>query len=348
MPASCWTPSPYLADPKVRAGALRAWELAASHGRLLFLTVFGSALYGTALPGRSDLDLRGVYLAADPEGAERAPGLHWSSGTDGARNTQGDCDVDLVSLERWLMAELPAGDTGALDLLFAPSHATCTLLCDSLLAPVFARPLAFLRLEDGSACEGYVLKQGRKYGLEGTRLGGLWRMARFLEDADPRARLGGFLEELAQRAKAPASCFVDGEGALSAGGKIFEPNIRAGEARRRLLAMLKEHMERIGDAREGRGVDWKALSHGLRAIRQQEELLEKGTLRFPLGFRDEVLAVKTAQQSFDAVEAMLTQGLARLASLRKDSRFTGTHDPAYARAAAAAVREGMPALPVSR
>ena len=112
--------------------------------------------------------------------------------------------------------------------------------------------------------------------------------------------------------------------------------------------MLKEHMECIGAAREGRGVDWKALSHGLRAIRQQEELLEKGTLRFPLRFRDEVLAVKTAQQSFDAVEAMLTQGLARLASLRKDSRFTGTHDPAYARAAAAAVREGMPAVPVSR
>ena len=348
LPASCWTPSPCLADPTVREGALRAWDLAASHGRLLFLTVFGSALYGTALPGRSDLDLRGVYAACDPEGAERAPGLHWSSGTDGARNTQGDCDIDLVSLERWLLAELPAGDTGALDLLFAPSHAACSLFSDPLLAPVFARPLAFLRLEDGSACEAYVLKQGKKYGLEGTRLGGLWRMARFLEDVDPRARLGGFLEELVQRAKAPAFCFVDGEGALSAGGKIFEPTIRASEARRRLHAMLKGHSERIGEAREGRGVDWKALSHGLRAIRQQEELLDEGTLRFPLGFRDEVLAVKTAQHGFDAVEAMLTQGLARLKALREGSRFTGTHDPAYARSAVAAVREGMPAAPVQR
>ncbi len=347
-PASCWRQSPYLSNPHVREAARRAKALAAQHGRLLFLTVFGSALYGTALPGRSDLDLRGVYLVRDPAGAERAPGLHWSSGSEEARNTEGDCDIDLMSFERWILAELPAGDTGALDLLFAPSHAACSLFSDPLLAPVFARPLAFLRLEDGSACEAYVLKQGKKYGLEGTRLGGLWRMARFLEDVDPRARLGGFLEELVQRAKAPAFCFVDGEGALSAGGKIFEPTLRASEASRRLHAMLKGHSERIGEAREGRGVDWKALSHGLRAIRQQEELLDEGTLRFPLGFRGEVLAVKTAQHGFDAVEAMLTQGLARLKALREGSRFTGTYDPAYARSAVAAVREGMPAAPVQR
>ena len=337
-PASCWRQSPYLSNPHVREAARRAKALAAQHGRLLFLTVFGSALYGTALPGRSDLDLRGVYLAGDPAGAERAPGLHWSSGSEEARNTEGDCDIDLMSFERWILAELPAGDTGALDLLFAPSHAGCTLFLDPLLAPVFARPLAFLRLEDGQACASYVLKQGRKYGLEGTRLGGLWRMARFLEGVDPKARLGTFLGELAASARAPAACFIDGEGALQAGGKIFESTVRAGEALRRLRVMLKEHWERIEAAREGRGVDWKALSHGLRAIGQQEELLCAGTLRFPLRFREEVLAVKTARLGFAEVEAMLVQGLAHLEALRAGSVFTGTHDPDYANSAVATVR----------
>ena len=33
-------------------------------GRLLFLTVFGSVLYGTDIPGRSDEDVRGVYLCS--------------------------------------------------------------------------------------------------------------------------------------------------------------------------------------------------------------------------------------------------------------------------------------------
>lgn len=30
--------------------------------RLLFLTFFGSILYGTATPGKSDVDLRGIFL----------------------------------------------------------------------------------------------------------------------------------------------------------------------------------------------------------------------------------------------------------------------------------------------
>jgi predicted nucleotidyltransferase len=49
--------------------------------RLLFLTFFGSILYDTATPGKSDVDLRGIFLPARTSLAlNKAPkSLHFST-----------------------------------------------------------------------------------------------------------------------------------------------------------------------------------------------------------------------------------------------------------------------------
>lgn len=46
-----------------------------------------------------------------------------------------------VAVARWLLELLPAGDSDALELLFSPSHAACTLYRDAALDPVFSEPL---------------------------------------------------------------------------------------------------------------------------------------------------------------------------------------------------------------
>jgi predicted nucleotidyltransferase len=92
---------------------------------LLYLTLSGSTLYGTRIEGKSDLDARGLYL---PKVTSLALGndqrsLRLTSGGASGKNDPDDFDLDLWSLQYWLLRLLPSGDTGALDLLFSPSKA---------------------------------------------------------------------------------------------------------------------------------------------------------------------------------------------------------------------------------
>ena len=103
---------------------------------LLYLTLYGSTLYGTAVEGRSDIDVRGIYLPS-PESlalGEWSRTLHCSTGGEG-RNGSGDLDLDIWSVQHWLLRLLPAGDTGAIDVLFSPSFSACTLVRDHRLDP---------------------------------------------------------------------------------------------------------------------------------------------------------------------------------------------------------------------
>lgn len=124
--------------PRIDRRALfeQAQALCRKHGAtLLFLTLFGSALYGTVSPGKPDADARGIFLPSPESLAlNKAPkSLHFSTGDGSRRNVAGDVDLDLWSAQHWLLKLLPSGDTGALDVLFSPSPPDCTLYRDPAL-----------------------------------------------------------------------------------------------------------------------------------------------------------------------------------------------------------------------
>lgn len=75
---------------KHQALAEHARELCREHGAsLLFLTLFGSTLYGTESPGKSDVDVRGIFLPSPDSLALHATpkSLHFSTGGDTRKNT---------------------------------------------------------------------------------------------------------------------------------------------------------------------------------------------------------------------------------------------------------------------
>ena len=201
------------------------WALASeAGGRLLFLTVFGSVLYGTDIPERSDEDVRGIYLPAPCTDPLHAPGLHYSSAAQGTRSTAGDTDCDLLPLDRWLLSDLPRGDTGALDLLYAPSRPSCLLFVEPALRPVFKTPRIFLNLCSGEACRDYAFRQGSRYGLAGTRTGALYRVWKALDSgAFPlKAPLRGYAGKLAELAESPLHCTLLEDGGLRLAGSVDE------------------------------------------------------------------------------------------------------------------------------
>lgn len=318
----------------------QAEELCRENGAsLLFLTLFGSTLYGTETPGKSDVDIRGIFLPSKESLAlNTAPkSLHYSTGSGERRNTFADVDIDLWSIQHWLLKLLPAGDTGALDVLFSPSHAACTLFRDSRLDAVFNTPLKLLDAKNGRAYAEYSLGQAKKYGIKGSRIGALknvykWLLANYPSPA-PDARLRDIIEPLAAACADNRFCsieLVQDEPTIQLCGKMHVGSIRVTEFLRRVESDMQRYGARATEAEQNQGIAFKALSHALRALDQMEELLETGKISFPHKNREELIAVKQGALPWSELEPKILSRLADIDSLRDSRDFQGYFDKRFA------------------
>ena len=318
---------------------------------LLFLTLFGSTLYGTETPGKSDIDVRGIFLPSTESMAlnKDAKSLHFSTGNNERRNLAGDADIDLWSVQHWLLKLLPAGDTGALDVLFSPSHAACTLYRHPALDAVFANPLCLMGTGKGRAYAEYSLGQAKKYGIKGSRVGALKAVRTWLQthcpEPQPNDRLSDCLDALAASCADDRFCSVmtvQDERALQLCGKLHMSTIRMEELTRRVEADMRRYGARAEEAERNQGLDFKALSHALRALDQMEELLQTGWITFPLRNRKELIAVKEGKYPWQEVEPRILERLAAVDALRIPAPFVGIYDAAFAEACVLACYEGEP------
>jgi hypothetical protein len=306
---------------------------------LLFLTLFGSTLYGTETPGKSDADIRGIFLPSKESLALNAApkSLHYSTGNGERRNTAADVDIDLWSIQHWLLKLLPAGDTGALDVLFSPSHGICTLLRDSRLDAVFNNPLRFLDVGNGRTYAEYSLGQAKKYGIKGSRIGALKSVHRWLQEHCPApahdARLRDVLGDLARNCADGRFCSLEvirGEPSLQLCGKMHAGSIRVAEFARRVETDMRRYGGRAVEAEQNQGIDFKALSHALRALDQMEELLRTGAVIFPLKNREELIAVKRGIFPWAELEPKILLRLNDVDALRESLHCRGHFDKSFA------------------
>ena len=311
-----------------------------SGASLLYLTLFGSTLYGTEMPGKSDLDLRGIFLPS-LESLVLGKGsrsLHFSTaGGNGRRRTAGDVDIDLWSAQHWLLKLLPDGDIGALDLLFSPTRAACVLYRHPVLDEAFANPLRLVNTGRDGDYARYSLGQAKKYGIRGSRLGALKAVRDWLRSHCPEPashmRLGDYFDALALACGGGPFCSLEsirGEKVLRLGGKLHNSTIRMAEFSRRVEADLAHYGGRAEAAEGDGGLDFKALSHALRALDQMEELLQTGRIVFPLRSREELIAVKEGKYAWSELEPLILQRLEEVDALQDHAPFGGVHDAAFA------------------
>jgi hypothetical protein len=308
---------------------------------LLFLTLFGSTLYGTETPGKSDVDARGIFLpSSDSLILNKAPkSLHFSTGNNERRNLSGDVDIDLWSVQHWLLKLLPSGDIGGLDVLFSPSHTACALYRHPALDAVFANPLRLTDTGQGRAYAAYSMGQAKKYGIKGSRVGALKAVRAWLQTHCPKPypdqRLEKYLDALAASCADNRFCSVvtvRNEHALQLCGKLHMASIRMKELVHRVEADMQRYGVRAEEAERNEGLDYKALSHALRALDQMEELLQTGRIVFPLQGRKELLAVKEGGYTWREIEARILERLKAVDALQKHAPFVGVYDAAFAEA----------------
>lgn len=319
----------------------QAQELCEANGAtLLFLTLFGSNLYGTQSAGSSDVDLRGVFLPSLSSLilGEAPKSLHRSTGSNARRNTQKDVDIDLCSVQHWLLTLLPQGDIGALDLLLSPSNQACTLYREACLDAVFANPLRLLDTASIKAYITYTQGQAKKYGIKGSRVGTLVRVWRWLDQhmptIQPTERLHKYIADILQSCGDTRYCFLMEQTEpkiLNLCGKSHMTSIRMDEFASRVRADMQHFGTSALGAERNEGVDYKALSHAVRALYQMEELLRTGAIKFPLEQSSTLLAIKQGHYSWKELEPFILERLHAVENLQNNPPCRGNHESTFAR-----------------
>ena len=282
---------------------------------------FGAHLYGTDTP-ESDEDWRGVFV---PDARDvllgRVPKV-WSATEGGAAKGAGEEDVELFSLHHFVRLACE-GHTLAIDLVFAPD--ACVVrgpranVWDALVA--HRGRLLSKRM---NAFVGYARSQAAKYSLKGERLTRLRAFADELEACDGDGPLDAAWERLPRDAE---RVNPNGIGELQIGGKWFGRTTPV----RIALGAVRRAIARYGTRADAaaEGVDWKAMSHALRASLELEELLATGDLRFPLAEAELLRRIKGGEVELEAVRDALDGSLARVERAMAESSLPDEVDRAF-------------------
>ena len=301
---------------------------AAADRKLIVRMKFGAHLYGMATSD-SDIDYKGVFLPSKEEILlGRIPKCHfWSTGDRASKNRPGDIDVESYSLHYFIMMACE-GQIVALDMLHAP---------DSLIVES-SDIWKFIVLErrrfytkNLKAFVSYARRQAGKYGIKGSRLNAAATLLGLLKAEDLSRTLGTIWDKLPRN----EYCFesgIDPQGLhrYQVCGKQFQESVAIGY----VVPVLEKFCEEFGNrarlAAENRDIDWKAVSHALRAAFQIKEILTAATITFPLKEARFLLQVKEGRLDYlTEVAPALESIMAEVEQLAADSALPEAVDRAY-------------------
>lgn len=295
--------------------------------------LFGSHLYGTNTPV-SDHDYKGVFL---PTARECFLGRIPKSLAErpqkevGEKNTSEDVDVEIFSLQNFLSIAC-AGEMVSMDMLHAPDN---MLLETTPIWEKIRSERARFYTKDMRAFVAYARKQAAKYGIRGSRLDAIDTVLGILDHFQtPNFRIRDipdlwlignehikYTKTITARQAIP--CIV-------VCGKIFDENCKSTYVRDALIKQRASYGNRAEAAKNNEGIDWKAVSHAVRAALQIEEMFVHGTMTLPLKQADLVLKIKTGQLDYTTVVAPMLEGLmSEVEKLAQDSSLPQSVDRQY-------------------
>ncbi len=162
-------------------------------GELLYLTAFGSHLYGTVTEHTTDIDLKGIFLPFVAKPTEEVmlrgkindseKGMYTSSWERTTDHTKVRYEIELWSLQLWLNHFLKNGDTGAVDTFYAffqgknnsaelntYDKKDIVLYIHPCMDKLFQNSEKLFNPLNTRAFLGYVIGQAQRYGVKGIRL----------------------------------------------------------------------------------------------------------------------------------------------------------------------------------
>lgn len=255
-------------------------------------TLFGSHLYGLDTPN-SDKDYKGIVLPTTSQILLGKSNFHVdkSTGLVNGKNTKDDIDRTFYSLS-YFIDLASKGETVALDML----HGSPDKLIQS--SPIWDFLVANRRkfyTKSMKSYIGYVRKQAAKYGIKGTRISELEKVITFLETFPSDVPVGALNFPDNEFGK-----WVDykGNNYYEFAGSKFQDNLKIHYMLDTLKKIYANYGERSKLAKENLGVDWKAVSHCLRAGYQARDIFTKGYFEYPLDETKFLMDVKSGKLDF--------------------------------------------------
>ncbi|MBT8340285.1 MAG: hypothetical protein HKP58_10320 [Desulfatitalea sp.] len=285
---------------------------------------FGAHLYGTA-DADSDMDYKGVYL---PSRREVLLGnipkcRRFATGDDRTKNHPGDIDEEIYSLHHFIQLSRQ-GQIVAMDMLHAPDE---MLLVNSEPWQRLVRNRHRFYTKRLSAFVDYARRQAAKYGIKGSRLNAAVEVLAVLKQSGPEKLLRNIWPDLPRG----EHCFdvspaPTGISQYQMCGKTFQASMRVGHVIPIVERFYDTYGARAKLAAENKDIDWKAISHALRAAIQTREILTVNTIRYPLRDAPYLKAVKAGRLDYltqvaPALETLIeqVQGLLDRSALPEDS-----------------------------
>jgi hypothetical protein len=304
--------------------------------QIICLMKHGSHLYGTDGPD-SDTDYKGVYMPTRRQlllqQVPKSYSIHPDKTGEGQKNSKDDLDVEIYSLHYFLKLAME-GQTVAIDMLHAD------LGWCKIAHPIWAELLYHRKkfhTKNLKAFVGYARKQAAKYGIKGSRLNDAKSVMDFLEHAQKHECIWGTTRLSHVWNGLPEGehihkfepVFTEGKkpiGTYQVCGKQIQSTVTVSYAYDIIKKFYDEYGARAKAAARNKGVDWKAVSHALRAAYQVDSILTKGDITFPLGCAAWLKMVKYGDCEWKAVQNTLESKIAEVERLAEGSSLPNKVD----------------------
>ena len=183
-----------------------------------------------------------------------------------------------------------------------------------------------------SAFVDYCRKQASKYGIKGSRLDAVKRVLEFLNQYKAE-RLGQVWDGL------PNGEFIFKHNATPENnnlrmyevcGRKFSESVTVEYIWECMMIVYDNYGARAKAAQNNENIDWKALSHAVRAAKQLQELYRTGNIIFPLADAEMITAIKTGKMDYTTeVAPMIERDMDIVEKLSAESSFPKTADREY-------------------
>lgn len=264
--------------------------------QLIVKMKFGSHLYGTSTK-ESDIDYKGIFLPTKKEILlNNFPKCRsFSTGSDREKNNSGDIDEEIYSLHYFLKLACD-GQTVAMDMLHAPEE--MLLESSDVWRKIVKQKHRFYTKNINSFVK-YARRQASKYGIKGSRLNAASDVLSVLKSTMPETKLREVWQELPRNEYClDTGTDPNGMRQYQVCGKTFQESASAGYVIPILEKFYNDYGHRAKLAAENKNIDWKAISHAVRAAIQTKEILTTGTITYPLKDAPFLLDIKKGQLDY--------------------------------------------------
>jgi predicted nucleotidyltransferase len=280
---------------------------------VIYLHYSGSSLHGTRTEN-SDTDIKGVFVPSVEELILKEKNvINFSTGNKNSKNTKEDIDIELFSLKEFIRL-LSIGDINAIELLlsfgteFEISSPLVKREYFSLIAekkPIVNKILAFT---------GFAMKQASLYKQKGDRLVELEEFLTLLQENKNKKLKDVSLENFLKNKK---YSFLNGD-YLTVVKKKYHLNADTSYIAKGVKQRVFGYGNRAHSAK-GKPAEFKSLAHAVRAIKEGIELLETGTIKFPLSYASYLTSIKKGEVSVEKISEVIESDWEKLETLSQIS-----------------------------